>query len=78
MSGAEWNKRSLVEGRSGNRDTEITKTDIKNSDEKTVSPVNDGHNKGREWRIEKHALQRSCGSIRDEGGTRYGSRNKED
>lgn len=33
---------------SGNRDTEITKTDNK-SLEKTVSPVNDGHSKGNEW-----------------------------
>lgn len=56
MFGVEWNKRLLVEGRLGNRDIEIIKIDIKNSDEKIVSLVNDGYNKGREWRIEKYAF----------------------
>lgn len=44
--------RSPEEGMSGNIDTEITKTENKNSDKKTVNPVNDGHNKGISDKVE--------------------------
>lgn len=57
--------RSPGEGMSGNRDTKITKTDNKNSDKKTVTPVNDGHSKGISDKVEVCASKKL--QFRDKG-----------
>lgn len=68
------------EGRSGNRDTEITKTDNKSSEKKTVSPVNDGHSKGNEWCnrsmcFERHVVQLG---MKEEQGLEAATRRKKE